>query len=105
MSTNTLAADVKAAYANDAVIQKRYHSLLNGKWNHMMDQLHFGYTNWLVSPSSYVSNEANCWRRSMDILKVQVLCNARIFLLNGQKKTSANVLTRNKVMSKCIVFH
>jgi hypothetical protein len=50
MSTNTLAADVKAAYANDAVIQKRYHSLLSGKWNHMMDQLHFGYTNWSVSP-------------------------------------------------------
>ncbi|KAF1937516.1 hypothetical protein EJ02DRAFT_412211 [Clathrospora elynae] len=46
MSTNTLADDVKAAYAQDAVIQKRYHSLLNGKWNHMMDQIHFGYDNW-----------------------------------------------------------
>jgi hypothetical protein len=46
MSTNTLAEDVKAAYAQDSVIQKRYHSLLNGKWNHMMDQLHFGYDNW-----------------------------------------------------------
>ena len=67
MSTNTLAADVKAAYANDAVIQKRYHGLLSGKWNHMMDQLHFGYTNWSVSPSSYVSNLANCWRRSTGI--------------------------------------
>ncbi|KAF2828740.1 hypothetical protein CC86DRAFT_347184 [Ophiobolus disseminans] len=46
MSTNTLADDVKAAYAQDGVIQKRYHGLLNGKWNHMMDQLHFGYDNW-----------------------------------------------------------
>lgn len=46
MSTNTLADDVKKAYAEDGVIQKRYHSLLNGKWNHMMDQLHFGYNNW-----------------------------------------------------------
>jgi hypothetical protein len=46
MSTNELADDVKAAYAQDGVIQKRYHSLLNGKWNHMMDQLHFGYNNW-----------------------------------------------------------
>ena len=46
MSTNKLADDVKAAYAQDTVIQKRYHSLLNGKWNHMMDQLHFGYNNW-----------------------------------------------------------
>ncbi|KAF2639619.1 hypothetical protein P280DRAFT_42196 [Massarina eburnea CBS 473.64] len=46
MSANELAADVKAAYAQDGVIQKRYHGLLNGKWNHMMDQIHFGYNNW-----------------------------------------------------------
>jgi hypothetical protein len=46
MSTNKLADDVKATYAQDAVIQKRYHGLLNGKWNHMMDQVHFGYNNW-----------------------------------------------------------
>lgn len=46
MSTNKLADDVKAAYAQDAVIQKRYHGLLNGKWNHMMDQVHFGYNDW-----------------------------------------------------------
>ncbi|KAF2204085.1 hypothetical protein GQ43DRAFT_388675 [Delitschia confertaspora ATCC 74209] len=51
MSTNVLAADVKAAYAQDSVVQKRYHSLLNGKWNHMMDQIHFGYNNW-QDPSS-----------------------------------------------------
>jgi len=48
MSTNILADDVKKAYAQDGVIQKRYHQLLNGKWNHMMDQLHFGYNNWYV---------------------------------------------------------
>jgi ribosomal protein L22 len=46
MSANILADDVKKAYAQDAVVQKRYHSLLNGKWNHMMDQIHFGYTTW-----------------------------------------------------------
>ncbi|KAF2010364.1 glycoside hydrolase family 115 protein [Aaosphaeria arxii CBS 175.79] len=46
MSTNILADDVKKTYAQDAVIQKRYHSLVNGKWNHMMDQIHFGYNNW-----------------------------------------------------------
>jgi hypothetical protein len=48
MSTNKLADDVKATYAQDAVIQKRYHALLNGKWSHMMDQVHFGYSNWSV---------------------------------------------------------
>lgn len=56
MSTNSLADDVKAAYAQDAVIQKRYHGLLNGKWNHMMDQVHFGYTNWPVFMSLIISS-------------------------------------------------
>jgi hypothetical protein len=51
MSANTLANDVKAAYAEDGVVQKRYHGLLSGKWNHMMDQLHWGYNNW-QDPSS-----------------------------------------------------
>lgn len=46
MSANELAADVKAAYAQDGVVQKRYHGLVGGKWNHMMDQIHFGYNNW-----------------------------------------------------------
>jgi len=53
MSTNELAAGVKAAYAQDGVIQKRYHSLLNGKWNHFMDQIHFGYNNWWLSLRSF----------------------------------------------------
>jgi hypothetical protein len=39
MSTNELAADVKTTYAQDAVIQKRYHSLLDGKWNHMVSNI------------------------------------------------------------------
>jgi len=52
MSTNTLTADVKSAYAQDSVVQKRYHSLLNGKWNHMMDQIHFGYTNWYAAQTA-----------------------------------------------------
>lgn len=49
MSTNELAADVKQAYAQDSVIQKRYHAILNGKWDHLMDQIHFGYDNWYVT--------------------------------------------------------
>jgi hypothetical protein len=59
MSANLLADDVKKAYAQDAVIQKRYHGLLGGKWNHMMDQLHFGYNNWLVC-SFFLINIIGC---------------------------------------------
>ncbi|KAF2840450.1 glycoside hydrolase family 115 protein [Patellaria atrata CBS 101060] len=46
MSANTMATEVRNAYSQDQAIAKRYHSLLNGKWNHMMDQVHFGYTYW-----------------------------------------------------------
>lgn len=46
VSANKLANDVKIAFSNDAALSKRYHTLLNGKWNHMMDQVHLGYNNW-----------------------------------------------------------
>lgn len=48
-STNKMANDVRAAFQEDARITQRYHSLLNGKWNHMMDQIHLGYNNWYWS--------------------------------------------------------
>ena len=45
-STNTLASQVVAAFAADSSITARYHSLANGKWDHVMDQVHIGYTTW-----------------------------------------------------------
>ncbi|CZT13826.1 uncharacterized protein RCO7_11556 [Rhynchosporium graminicola] len=35
-----------SAYAEDSVLATRYHKLLDGKWNHMLDQIHIGYTDW-----------------------------------------------------------
>ncbi|MGI4737905.1 MAG: glycosyl hydrolase 115 family protein [Janthinobacterium lividum] len=45
-TTNALAEKAKALYAKDAEIKQRYHTLAGGKWNHMMDQTHIGYTYW-----------------------------------------------------------
>jgi hypothetical protein len=45
-TTNALAEKAKALYAKDAEIKQRYHALAGGKWNHMMDQTHIGYTYW-----------------------------------------------------------
>ncbi|MDO7876713.1 glycosyl hydrolase 115 family protein [Hymenobacter sp. ASUV-10] len=45
-NTAALAARAKALYAKDAEIKNHYHSLLGGKWDHMMDQTHIGYTSW-----------------------------------------------------------
>lgn len=51
MSANTMAAQARAAFTEDSNITRRYHQLLGGKWNHMMDQIHIGYNNW-QDPSS-----------------------------------------------------
>ncbi|MBX0290274.1 glycosyl hydrolase 115 family protein [Hymenobacter sp. HSC-4F20] len=45
-NTKELAEKARALYAKDAEITKRYHALAGGKWNHMMDQTHIGYTYW-----------------------------------------------------------
>ncbi|HEY4936984.1 MAG TPA: glycosyl hydrolase 115 family protein, partial [Puia sp.] len=43
---NKYAADAKQFYLNDSLISNEYNALNQGKWNHMMDQTHIGYTNW-----------------------------------------------------------
>ena len=43
---NLWADHVQVCYDRDADFTKRYHSLADGKWNHMMDQIHIGYTSW-----------------------------------------------------------
>ncbi len=43
---NKYADEAKQLYANDSLISLQYNQLNNGKWNHMMDQTHIGYTYW-----------------------------------------------------------
>ncbi len=45
-TASTYADKAKALYQNDSLISMQYHQLNNGKWNHMMDQTHIGYTYW-----------------------------------------------------------
>lgn len=45
--TNTLAAKADSLFKRDAAISHFYNKILaGGKWDHMMDQTHIGYTNW-----------------------------------------------------------
>ena len=49
--TNALADQARALFAEDAAIRHRYnHETAGGKWNHMMDQTHLGYTWWQEPP-------------------------------------------------------
>jgi len=46
-SANDLAVQARALFQADADLSARYnHDLAGGKWNHMMDQTHIGYTGW-----------------------------------------------------------
>jgi hypothetical protein len=49
--TNELADQAKQLYINDSLISVHYNKgMVNGKWNHMMDQTHIGYTYWQQPP-------------------------------------------------------
>ncbi len=50
---NVEADQVRAMFARDAELSEEYnHKLLNGKWDHMMDQTHIGYTFWNEPPAN-----------------------------------------------------
>ena len=47
VETNDLAARAKQLFDRDAEYSRTYNRILaGGKWNHMMDQTHIGYTTW-----------------------------------------------------------
>ncbi|KAK7447067.1 hypothetical protein VKT23_014279 [Stygiomarasmius scandens] len=46
LSTNDLADTAEMLFEKDFEFETDYHSLLDGKWNHMMDQTHIGYFYW-----------------------------------------------------------
>ena len=43
---NIFADEAKQYYANDSLISCEYNHIAGGKWDHMMDQTHIGYTYW-----------------------------------------------------------
>lgn len=47
---NQYADSVNYFYEQDSLITIKYHSINDGKWNHMMDQTHIGYTYWQQPP-------------------------------------------------------
>ena len=45
-STNLAYTYAHELYKRDEELQRQYHTIENGKWDHMMDQTHIGYTTW-----------------------------------------------------------
>ncbi|PIA97916.1 hypothetical protein CB0940_05764 [Cercospora beticola] len=61
-SANDIADRVRELFTKDQQLTKQYHELLDGKWNHMMDQTHIGYSYWqqpmrqVLPPLRYVAS-------------------------------------------------
>ena len=49
-AANAFAEKARNHYLQDSLISVKYHSINNGKWNHMMSQTHIGYTYWQQPP-------------------------------------------------------
>ena len=50
-SANAWAAETRAHFEKDAALADEYnHGVMNGRWDHMMDQTHIGYTFWNEPP-------------------------------------------------------
>jgi len=47
---NVFADNVKKEFLLDSMLSIQYHKVANGKWDHMMDQTHIGYTYWQQPP-------------------------------------------------------
>jgi len=57
--TNDLAAQARALFRADAALSHYYnHTLAHGKWDHMMDQTHIGYTSWNQPPTNVMPEVA-----------------------------------------------
>ncbi|THV03531.1 hypothetical protein K435DRAFT_747803 [Dendrothele bispora CBS 962.96] len=46
LSTNELADTAEKLFEQDFDLEQAYHSMLDGKWDHIMDQTHIGYYYW-----------------------------------------------------------
>ena len=52
IDANYYANRVKELFKNDSLLSVRYNDIAGGKWNHMMDQTHIGYTYWQQPPAN-----------------------------------------------------
>lgn len=87
ISANKYADKAKEFYKTDSMLSYQYnHELANGKWNHMMNQTHIGYTYWQQPPVNkmpevkYVSDNS----KKDESVKVDV-----------KDKTSENLIPKN----------
>ncbi len=74
-SANDLAQKAKELFLKDSLITLYYNkTLANGKWNHMMDQTHIGYTYWQQPPLNRMPKVELTTPEDTAIIKMGVAC-------------------------------
>lgn len=83
VSTNDLAERARKLFAEDAALSYEYnHGLAHGKWNHMMDQTHIGYTYWNEPPVNAMP--AVTWVQPLEGPRMAVAAEGAAFAANGR---------------------
>jgi len=93
VNANYLADKAKQLYLNDSLISNQYNHMANGKWDHMMDQTHIGYTYW-QQPNKQKMPEVKYVAKDSGA--------AEIILIKGKNSSSENGIPKN---SKATVFY
>ncbi|MGI4740878.1 MAG: glycosyl hydrolase 115 family protein [Janthinobacterium lividum] len=73
-----LAAKAEKLFAKDSVLTQRYHALAAGKWNHLLDRPHLGYTGWQPPTSNSLPEAATNRTDSPTILIDSVKANVQV---------------------------
>src|SRR5688572_9857083 len=88
-TANEYADKVKQLYINDSLITLEYHMLNNGKWNHMMDQTHIGYTYWQQPPRQKMPDVKYISKDSVIKEPAKYSSNVGIASVPGDAKTNS----------------
>jgi hypothetical protein len=82
VSANDLAERARRLFAQDGALSYQYnHGLAHGKWNHMMDQTHIGYTYWNEPPVNAMP--AVAWVRPLEGAHMAVAPEGSAFAAGG----------------------
>lgn len=93
IAANALADKAKQLYIKDSLISKYYNdTLANGKWRHMMDQTHIGYTYW-QQPSTNKMPEV-MYVNGNEAMKVENISNVALNKTDQKQSVKYNSATK-----------
>jgi hypothetical protein len=82
IAANDLAEKARRLFAADGALTHEYnHVLAHGKWNHMMDQTHIGYTYWNEPPVNAMP--AVTWVQPLDAAHMALATQGSAFAADG----------------------